>query len=194
MKHANSKEEQFKLVWFVGIMLVFGIGVALAATAKNSAEIINDVRVEANSGGNSGATINQGSASVEVEIHQSVNGVELPPIQISTSSESGESKKIEFHLENASGSAKTEINVNASVNQNNSGERGATTSREISQDKELKKQNKDRPQLETKIETKTENLRALSKDASRVQSFLYSFSQLINDFREKLYNYVLRFF
>ncbi|MEK7512788.1 MAG: hypothetical protein AAB601_01155 [Patescibacteria group bacterium] len=115
----------------VGTIGLLGFGVAFAArtdlsakafAAADSVEISNDVRIEANAGGlrpvgsydpegNSGATVEPGRASVGVRIYGSVNGEELPPIEISTSSNDGSPRAVQFHSEYASGNASTEFSA-----------------------------------------------------------------------------------
>lgn len=106
-------------ILIIGLIVLLGFFVQPAIAAENSAEIFNDIRVKANTGNNSSAAgqIEQkGSASVEIEVNQTINGEKLPPINISTSSATGEPIKIEFYSENASGSVKVETKINAEVN------------------------------------------------------------------------------
>ncbi len=168
------KIRYFTLVGLLaGSLIINAQPVQLVMASQNSAEIFNNIKIEANTGNNSGATEQNGKSSIEVEINQSINNENLPAIKISTSSENGESRAIQFHTENASGSTKIETEINATINQNNLQKQLATTS-------SIGEKNQKKSQLQ-------------SKERS-LKLLISSFSRSLNVFKTKFYNYVSKFF
>lgn len=174
-KKLNYLSHQMKNTYFILVGLIGLLGLIAQPTmaSQNSAEIFNNIKVEANTGNNSGATEQNGKSSIEVEINQSINNEILPAIKISTSSENGESRAIQFHTENASGSTRIETGINATINQNNLQKKQSATS--------------------SADEKKQTKLQLQSKERS-LQLLISSFSRSLNIFKAKFYNYVSKFF
>ncbi len=90
------------------IPLVFG-GLASSVSADD-VQISNDVHVSASAGGNSGANVTTGGASVNVSIHSSVNGTPLLPVDIVTTSLSGEAR-VDVQNDFTSGTPSSSVQV-----------------------------------------------------------------------------------
>lgn len=77
--------------------------------------VVTDVSLSANTGGNTGSELGVGSARIDVQVRQEINGVELPPVSVSTSASSGESRKIEIRSEYEAERVRSEVDVRGSV-------------------------------------------------------------------------------
>lgn len=72
------------------IILLGALGVAAArAVLADTVNVANHISASAITGGNSGASVSNGTATVNVHIERTVNGAADPPIDITTSSPSG---------------------------------------------------------------------------------------------------------
>lgn len=171
----QMKNRYFIFAILIGLLLFIA---QPTLASQNSAEIFNNVKVEANTGNNSGAIKKEGRSSIDVKIEQTINGEVLPIIEISTSSENGESRSIEFHSENATGSVKTDIKINATVNQ--------PPNQADLQEQQQKTTSSVAEEIKNKLQSKYKE--------NSFKSFLFNFSQSLNSFKLKLYNYVSKFF
>ncbi len=179
---------KFRYFMTVGLIgLLYLVSQPIKAS-QNSANIFNDIRVKVNTGGNSGATSESGKASIEVKVYQLINGEELPPINISTSSATN-SINVQVHTENASGSVRIETNINAEANPNNLSRQKQIASSSNDQYINSNVQNQEKLQSEGEI-----NSRNSIKNNSKIQSLMFFLSQSLDILREKIYNYVFKFF
>jgi hypothetical protein len=73
----------------ISLLVVFcAVGGATSARAED-VDVSNNVTVSANTGDNHGGTVREGEATVNIEVQQTINGVVLPPVIVSTSSKGG---------------------------------------------------------------------------------------------------------
>ncbi len=71
-------------------MLLVAVGTAVVRAAfADTVNIVNNVSASATTGGNSGTNVTNGTATVEVHIERTINGVSEPPIDVATSSPGG---------------------------------------------------------------------------------------------------------
>ena len=97
---------------FVGVFLVlFSASIAGA----DSASIVNDISVSAETGGNSGDRVITNDANIEARIEQVINGEEQNPIIIEKHSENGE--PIIVNIETTSHDGDIQSRVRATVNE-----------------------------------------------------------------------------
>lgn len=116
MKKKNTQKRMINT--YTALLLAVIVFLFPQILSASDANIINDVRVSSQTGGNSAETVSEGSASIRVDIEQTINGIDLPPINIEKIATGGESVEIKVEKKEAGEDFEVETAVDAQININ----------------------------------------------------------------------------
>jgi len=124
--------------------MAFPLPFDLPDFGQNTTTIINEARVETNTGGNSsqGGTVEKGDAKASVQVKTEVNGEEVENISIEIDTEGQETVEKETEIENGVMRTKVDVEVNSETPVEQEGSTGQA---------EVKSQNETNSSLTAKI-------------------------------------------
>ncbi len=167
----------FKITFFILIVALLYYMTPKVLGAYTS--VSNDVNVSASTGGNSGSSVTPGKASINVNVEQTINGVQTQNIIFSTTSASGEPLHYELNSSSTSSSSRTSIDIRADANSNVSGSKNLVP-------KSIKPQI--RPKTKPFIATTTPEFKpAASMPKASFRSF---FGNMFNSLSERAWGFI----
>src|SRR3989344_2861131 len=110
-------------------ILAYGLVAPGGFLLARESEVVNSVSVSADSDGNSGGNVSEGSARVDVRVEQEVNGVKQDPIVVIEESSDGSVVR-ELDIVSPDGTSETRIRASVESGSETSVEDPAQTTRE----------------------------------------------------------------